>query len=379
MKRLDLQWFMVGAVITGVAFAASGVTADATTGQLYARSAAAPLERPAPPVVHPQRAMLFAIARAGTRLVAVGEHGVIALSDDDGRQWRTAKVPVDVNLTAVAFADERHGWAVGHMGVVLHSADAGASWQKQLDGVSAAELLLAQAQQQSAGLDEGAREDLLYRAEGLVADGADKPFLDLLVEDRNTVTVVGAFNLALRSTDGGSSWQPFSQQFDNPDGMHIYALEQVDGSLLAVGERGLVLKSARPGAALAPQASPYDGSYFGLLPMGQRRVLAYGLRGNAFVSDDAGSSWHKARVPSSNSATFNAALRRSNGDVLLLDQSGRVHVSRDQGRDFRTLAFEWGAPLTGAVETSSGDIVLSSLAGVVQIPPSVLADSASEE
>ncbi|MCY1508108.1 hypothetical protein D9M68_424080 [compost metagenome] len=212
-----------------------------------------------------------------------------------------------------------------------------------------------------------------------MADGPDKPFLDLLVEDHNTVTVVGAFNLALRSTDGGATWQGFSQALDNPDGMHVYALEKINGSLLAVGEQGLVLKSSGSGANLVAQQSPYDGSYFGLLAMGQQQVLAYGLRGNAFVSDDAGASWHKTQVPGSNNATLNAALRRSNGDVLLLDQSGRIHISRDQGRNFRTLAFEWGAPLTGAVETASGSILLSSLAGIVQVPPAALADTASEE
>ncbi|MCY1274620.1 Ycf48-like protein [compost metagenome] len=379
MKRLDLQWFMVGAVIMGAALVAPSMAADFSAGQTATPAVAAPLERPAPTAVEPQRSMLFAIARAGKRLVAVGEHGVIALSDDDGRHWRNARVPVDVNLTAVAFADERQGWAIGHMGVVLHSADAGESWQKQLDGMSASEILLAQARRQAESLDESAREDLLYRAENLVADGPDKPFLDLLVEDHNTVTVVGAFNLALRSTDGGATWQGFSQALDNPDGMHVYALEKINGSLLAVGEQGLVLKSSGSGANLVAQQSPYDGSYFGLLAMGQQQVLAYGLRGNAFVSDDAGASWHKTQVPGSNNATLNAALRRSNGDVLLLDQSGRIHISRDQGRNFRTLAFEWGAPLTGAVETASGSILLSSLAGIVQVPPAALADTASEE
>ncbi|MBA1200391.1 glycosyl hydrolase [Pseudomonas capeferrum] len=378
MKRLDLQWFVVGAVITGAAFAVPGMAADSSSVQT-ATLLAAPLERPAPSVVQPQRSMLFAITRAGKRLVAVGEHGVIALSDDDGQHWRNARVPVDVNLTAVAFANERQGWAIGHMGVILHSADAGESWQKQLDGISAAEILLAQARQQATTLDESAREDLLLRAEGLMADGPDKPLLDLLVEDPNTVSVVGAFNLALRSTDGGATWQGFSQTLDNPNGMHVYALEKIDGSLLAVGEQGLVLKSAGAEATLVTQQSPYEGSFFGLLAMGRQQVLAYGLRGNAFVSDDAGASWHKTQVPGSNNATFNAALRRSNGDVLLLDQSGRIHVSRDRGRNFRTLAFEWGAPLTGAVETASGSILLSSLAGVVQVPTAALADNASEE
>ncbi|MGP3618731.1 WD40/YVTN/BNR-like repeat-containing protein [Pseudomonas aeruginosa] len=378
MRRLDLQWLLVGAVIMGVASAPLSVTAD-TSKTDDAISFAPPLERPAPLAAQPQHAMLFAVGRAGARLVAVGEHGVIALSDDDGQQWRSAKsVPVDVNLTGVAFADEQNGWAIGHMGVVLHTADGGDSWQKQLDGTQAAAIMLDDARHQARGLDEVAAEDLVYQAEGLVADGPDKPFLDLLVEDRQTLTVVGAFNLALRSTDGGVTWKPFSR-LENPSGMHVYALEKLTDGLLAVGEQGLMLKSSDPDTRLVARPSPYDGSYFGLLPLGGRQVLAYGLRGNAYVSDDGGDNWIKARIPGSNSATFNAALRRSNGDVLLLDQSGRVHVSRDQGRDFRTLAFEWGAPLTGAVETASGGVLLSSLAGIVQLPPAALADSASEE
>lgn len=322
--------------------------------------------------------MLFSIARAGERLVAVGEHGVIALSDDQGGHWRAAKVPVDVNLTAVAFADAEHGWAIGHQGVVLHSADGGASWSKQLDGVSAAQVLLKHAQQQAGDLDETAREELLYRAESLVADGPDKPLLALLVESRQVLTVVGAFNLALRSEDGGNSWQAFSQQLDNPGGMHLYGLAKLDGGLLAVGEQGLLLKAAQPGQPLTALPSPYDGSYFGLLPLGRQGLLAYGLRGNAYRSTDAGESWQKVALAGSN-ATFNAALRRANGDILLLDQSGRIHRSGDQGRSFRPLAFEWGAPLTGAVETADGQVLLSTLAGIVQVPPAVLAATPAEE
>ncbi|WP_081667917.1 YCF48-related protein [Metapseudomonas resinovorans] len=379
MKRLDLQWLMVGAVVMGAAFAAPMSSAQTIESDPLLTAAMALLDRHSPPVAAPERAMLFAITRAGERLVAVGEHGIVTLSDDGGQTWRSASVPVDVNLTGVAFADVQNGWVIGQMGVVLHSSDGGESWQKQLDGASAAKLLLKQAQQQSATLDQAEREELLYRAEGLVADGPDKPFLDLLVEDRNTVTVVGAFNLALRSTDGGVSWEGYSQQLDNPNGMHVYALKKVDGKLMAAGEQGLLLRSDHAGGMLGAESSPYDGSYFGLLPMNHHHVLAYGLRGNAYVSGDAGSTWQRSEVPGSNSATFNAALQRSNGDVLLLDQSGRIHLSRDQGRDFRTLAFEWRAPLTGAVETSNGDVLLSSLAGVVQIPAATLAELASKE
>src|SRR5258706_1771055 len=77
------------------------------------------LQRPALSVSQPQRAVLLAAAPAGARVVAVGERGVIALSDDGGATWRQAACSVTVTLTMVRFADDRHGVVVGHGGTVL--------------------------------------------------------------------------------------------------------------------------------------------------------------------------------------------------------------------------------------------------------------------
>ena len=74
------------------------------------------------------RAPLFGIVRIGPRVVAVGDYGVVLLSDDYGATWRQARsVATGNGLTAVAFADAARGWAVGHGGTVLHTADGGAS------------------------------------------------------------------------------------------------------------------------------------------------------------------------------------------------------------------------------------------------------------
>lgn len=99
-----------------------------------------PLEAKARPVKQLTRVAVQAMARAGDRLVAVGERGVVLLSDDEGRHWRQASVPVSVTLTSLAFVDDKIGWAVGHGGVVLHSIDAGATWSKQIDGAGLAKI-----------------------------------------------------------------------------------------------------------------------------------------------------------------------------------------------------------------------------------------------
>ncbi len=120
--------------------------------------------------------VLLGIARAGSRHVAVGERGIIVLSDDDGRSWRQAVVPVSVTLTAVTFPTAAQGWAVGHSGAILHSDDGGTHWTKQLDGFRAAQLALAAA---AANMrkrpSKRARADFAA-AQQLVSDGPTSRF-----------------------------------------------------------------------------------------------------------------------------------------------------------------------------------------------------------
>ncbi len=47
---------------------------------------------------------LSGMARAGERVIAVGQRGHILFSDDGGKHWQQAAVPVSADLTAVNFA-----------------------------------------------------------------------------------------------------------------------------------------------------------------------------------------------------------------------------------------------------------------------------------
>ena len=86
----------------------------------------------APQVAHAATAMLLASTLAGQRMVAVGDHGVVLLSDDNGSHFRQARtVPFDATLTGVSFIDGKQGWAVGQWGAILHSADGGETWAFQ--------------------------------------------------------------------------------------------------------------------------------------------------------------------------------------------------------------------------------------------------------
>src|SRR5688572_31283560 len=99
------------------------------------------LDTPAQKSALAPRTLLTGLARAGERVVAVGQRGHALFSDDAGKSWQQAEVPVSSDLVAVQFPTATAGWAVGHDGVVLHSADAGKTWARQLDGRSLGDVL----------------------------------------------------------------------------------------------------------------------------------------------------------------------------------------------------------------------------------------------
>ncbi len=322
-----------------------------------AARATAALSQPALVTPKALNASMLAIAAAGQRLVAAGERGTILYSDDAGKSWRQASVPVGVSLTALQFVDATQGWAVGHQGVVLHTRDAGASWTKQLDGIQAAALVLQAAQQLSGAEQARALED----ARHLIEDGPDKPLLDLYFENARNGYVLGAYNLLFKTSDGGATWQAWQLHVDNPKGLHLYGMRGNGATLYLAGEQGLLLRSTDQGNSFRGLASPYKGSYFGVLAARSGALLAYGLRGNVYWSGDQGSSWSK--VESGVQASLSGATELADGTLVLVSQGGEVLLSRDQGRSFSALAGTT-LPLAAVAQARDGALVLAGLRGM---------------
>ncbi|WP_248796404.1 WD40/YVTN/BNR-like repeat-containing protein [Pseudomonas sp. MWU13-2105] len=317
------------------------------------------LQQPAVATAKARHAVLLGMTRAGERLVAVGERGIVLLSDDSGATWRQASVPVSVSLTAVQFVDARQGWAVGHLGVVLHSADGGETWHKQLDGEAAAALAVQAAQRDSEQPDGAGN---LEQARHLLADGPDKPFLDLYFRDRLHGYVVGAYNQIYRTDDGGQNWRPWMRHVDNPQGLNLYGIRGLGNDLLLVGERGLLLRSSDAGDSFQALKSPYDGSFFGLLGTREGAWIAYGLRGNAWRSEDRGNSWR--RLDTAIDSTLASAIELHDGSLLLASQSGELLLSHDQGRSFDKRQSRNGATLAAVQQAADGSLASVGLSGV---------------
>lgn len=341
--------------------------AAGSAGLPLARAESDMLERPSAMSERARSAGMLAVTRAGKRLVAVGERGIVLISDDSGLAWKQARVPVSISLTNVFFATERKGWAVGHSGVLLATTDGGETWSRQLDGSRAAALVLEAAKNDmGAGIDAATAERRVAEAQQLMADGPDKPFLDVYFSSESTGYVVGAYGLIFRTDDGGKNWIPWQDHVDNPERKHLYSIRADGAALYIAGEQGALFRSTDDGAHFGEVKTPYAGSYFGVAA-GEGNLLVFGLRGNAYWSGNAGRNWQKVNMDTS--SLLAAACYLSDGSLVLIDQDGGIRRSTDGGRNFLPLPVSQRSSFTGVIEAADGSLIVSGTRGTTRLPP----------
>ncbi|MFZ5722722.1 MAG: YCF48-related protein [Pseudomonadota bacterium] len=273
--------------------------------------------------------LLLDVARAGDRLVAVGERGHIVLSDDAGKTWRQVASPVRSMLTTVYFVSPQQGWIVGHDSVVLATADAGESWQvqhyREFSGEEPAPI-------EDQGIDEGA---MLDEAEYEDDESAGRdigsrdgvPLLDVWFADAQVGVAIGAYGLMLRTTDGGKSWTDVSSRISNRDGWHFNAIGGIPGNrdlVLIAGEKGTLYRSVDGGATFSTLRSPYDGSFFGITGSTDGALYVYGLQGRLFRSINRGDSW--SRLETGVTSGLNDGCELGNGSLMVAGNAGIVLV-----------------------------------------------------
>jgi photosystem II stability/assembly factor-like uncharacterized protein len=224
----------------------------------------------------------------------------------------------------VCFSDERNGIAVGHDEIVLTTSDAGETWQTRR-----------------------------------YAPETQQPFLDVLCNGHDAIAV-GAYSTYFVSADSGATWmeKKFEARLpprkasasgtpnaadnggsagaagdDISEDFHLNRIVGASGSRLYIaGEAGHLYRSEDAGATWSELPSPYEGSFFGILPLNGDSLLAYGLRGHLFRSDDGGMTWRE--INTGTDAMLNDAVRLPGRGIAMVGLSGAVLLSSDDGEHF---------------------------------------------
>ena len=276
--------------------------------------------------------LLLDVAARDGLLVAVGERGHVLVSSDAGQSWRQAEVATRVLLTGVFMHDARLGWAVGHDEVVIRTRDGGLTWER-----------------------------VHYAPEH------EKPLLDVWFADAQRGLAVGAYGGLLATGDGGDTWTPRAVHGD--DDFHLNQIAAAaDGTLFLAGEAGHLYRSDDKGATWQPLPSPYEGSFFGLLPLADGSILAFGLRGHLFRSPDRGRSWN--RIPSGTEETLTCALDLGSGRFVVGGMGGTLLWGEGAGTAVRQQALPDRKAIVSLATGRAGTLLLVGEGGVrhVEIP-----------
>ena len=315
------------------------------------------------------------VARAGTRVVAVGDRGSIVFSDDEGMYWRKAESPTGVLLTALCFADSRNGWAVGHDAVVLGTTDGGATWAMQYSDVLAADADVEEPVEEDLAADdyddyddysdEDYSEDYDdFSEEEAPQDTSGAPLLDVVCLGKDRAVAVGGYGYLLETVDAGKNWSRAMDRMDNQNGWHLNGIAHVPGSstLIAVGEKGLVFRSRDNGLSWKSLKSPYDGSFFGVTAMRDGAVVAYGLQGNLWITRDQGDTWRQ--IQTGVTRGINAAEQLPDDSLILVGGAGVVLISRDGGNSVVLQYLPDRESVSAVLPLAGGEMVMVGDAGI---------------
>jgi len=289
------------------------------------------------------KALLVHSTQVGDKVVAVGAYGNVVFSSD-GENWQQGKVPTRRLLTTVEFIDEQEGWVAGHDTLILHTTDGGANWEIQYSDPWTGgdipkpilDLVFTDAKH---GYAVGAFSLLLETRDGgvswtavdtsvlydmLVDSGLEpepnlyaiKPFRQgfLIVGELGTLLyfnpagdtveetweilespyegtffsaeiyandelfIFGLRGHMFHSRDGGESWS----EINTGTIANINAITQLpDGSFIAVGDAGTILRIRRQNGGFVAEGIPYDGfdHILSVHYRGNNELLIFGARG----------------------------------------------------------------------------------------------------
>ena len=276
-----------------------------------------------------ERLLLIDAARAGSRIVAVGAHGYITYSNDEGRTWQRARSPATTLLTAVYFSDAQNGWAVGHDAVILATRDGGETWSEQFSAVQ-----------------------------------EQRPLLDVLFLNTELGFAIGAYGAFYETRDGGKTWA--ARKITEED-KHLNSFVKVsDEQLLIAGEAGILLFSTDAGKNWQTLAAPYKGSFFGGLSAADGSIVVFGLRGKLFRSVDRGQTWQA--ISNTSLATLMGGTRLADGALIIAGTAGTILMSRDNGQTFSALPSKNTKALSTVLAGSGNDLLLFGEAGAWTLP-----------
>lgn len=247
--------------------------------------------------VPPGRDPLFDVVMEGDRAVVVGFPGLVWESDDAGQAFRSIGPGGPFGLLAVDLIQGRLT-ACGRDGRVLRP-DGSGGWTALPSGTREHLLALDFADLRR-GMAVGNFATAIRTDDGgetwepvrIAPEGEDPTWNGVAFLDRETVVVVGEFGWIARSEDGGRS---FRREDSAGVGVSLFGVAAAEGGIVAVGQDGTVIWG--PGGRDFQVVEVPTREHLVRVAAAGPKVLAVGLGGTVLRADHPQGPWERVPVP----------------------------------------------------------------------------------
>lgn len=247
------------------------------------------------------RQSLLGVAIQGERRLVVGQSGTV-LTQNGAAAWQSVDPGVTTRLLAVAMNASGLAVAVGQFGTILRSQDYGASWQtEEMDWMS------------------------------IFGEGLQPHLYAVEVRDDATVTVAGELGSILRRNfDKAESWRvlriaPIAEDVPMDAKASIFDLAiRADGIGYAVGQAGLILRTADRGETWTQVGSGTGAILLGVTALDGGKVMITGMR-EMLMSQDDGQSF--ARLAGADVSPYwysGIAHTQAQSAIVFVGEAGRI-------------------------------------------------------
>lgn len=238
---------------------------------------------------------VYALNFAGQSGLAAGAAGIILETADGGATWKKMDSPTQVGLFGITQVGDKK-IIVGQQGTVL--LDQGGKW---VAAKSNSDKRLLNVHLNAAGLaiavgefgtilrsrDAGTTWEALTLDWASYRDDGYEPHIYAVdVQDSGRIVIGAEFAYVLVSEDGGNTFKLTNKGEKSIFAMHMLA----DGTGYAAGQEGLILKTTDNGSTWTALKSGSDANLFGLWASPQGEIVATGMRA-LLRSSDSGNTF----------------------------------------------------------------------------------------
>jgi photosystem II stability/assembly factor-like uncharacterized protein len=290
--------------------------------------------------------IIYCITASSTGLVAAGEAGIIAISNDNGTSWNSAVNSVTYELLKkVIFVDENTGYVCGGSttaadtsGFLLKTTNGGATWTKMDYNFKFQVYSIAMPAANAWYAGTGDNKLLKSTDAGITWNvltqpitGTTNDFNDIAFADLNVGYAAGLSGKIIKTTDAGATWTDLPSPFGTSN---VYELTVLDPStVVAVGIGAKAYKTTDGGSTWTALVTGIPGTFFASEFKDNFGVIA-GYQSQATylaISRDAGDTWTVINSPENLKGSAWSVGIKDTSSFWVADINGSIAFTNDGG------------------------------------------------